>query len=91
MLCEKNIPHRSATAGKRILHLQPQSIGHDLARERISVGVQSRAWKTDQDIVGPHSVLSENAIFFHISDDETGQVVIRRGVQTRHFRGFAAY
>src|SRR6267378_3637466 len=91
VLGQKNIRDRPSTAGKRITHSQLQSFGNDLSRERVSVRVQSRAWKTNQDIVGLHTVRPENAILFHISDDEPRQVVIRRRVQTRHFGGFPAY
>src|SRR6186997_3439634 len=47
--------------------------------------MQARAWKSDEDIIRANPVLSKHRILFHVSDDEPGQVVIRRSVQARHF------
>src|SRR6267143_351615 len=91
MFSEKNVCDRPATTRKRIVGPESQSILYDLPRQRVSVRVQSRAWKSNQDIVGPHAVRAKNPDFFHISDDEARQVVIRGSVQTGHFSGFPAY
>jgi hypothetical protein len=34
---------------------------------------------------------SEDALFLYITDDEPGQIVIGRSIETGHFRGLTAY
>jgi len=61
MFSEKNFRDRPATTRKRIVGPELQSILYDLPRQRVSVRVQSRAWKTNQDIVGPHALRAKYA------------------------------
>src|SRR6185436_13520795 len=64
---------------------QPESVGDDLSSQRVAVGVQPRARKSEEDVVGFYPVRAKYPVFFHTSDDEARQVVIRWGVQSGHF------
>src|SRR6202158_5275002 len=91
MFREKNVCDRPTPPRKCIVRPEPQTILYDLPRQRVSIRVQSRAWKTYQNIAGPHAVWAKNTVFLHISDDEARQIVIRGDIQAGHFSRFPAY
>src|SRR3954471_17045416 len=91
VLGEEHIGNCPATTRKCVCQSEPEPVRDDLSRQRITVGVQTRAWKSDQHVIRPYPIRAKYPVFFHISDDETRQVVIGRCIQPRHFSRFAAY
>src|SRR6185295_245129 len=87
---EEHICNGPATTRESIGQSQPESVGDDLSSQRVAIGVQPRAWKSEEDVVRSYPVRAKNPVFFHTSDDEPRQVVIRRSVQSGHFSRFPA-
>src|SRR5258708_34820104 len=83
--------HRYYLTRKDIMHGELHPIGYDPARERLTVRVQPAAFESNQHVSVTHTMRAENRVLIDVSDDEAGEIVIRRRVHTGHFRRLAAH
>src|SRR5207249_9586966 len=73
---EEDLSHRLAGLGKRIVDLQLHRIEHDLPRQGVAVGVQTRGCIADQLIAGCYAVSVEPLVFLDHADDRPGEIVV---------------
>src|SRR5665213_994078 len=72
--------------------LGPTSFDRSLSVARVSTRwcVKPRTGHTYHDVAINHATRTEHSVLAHTSDDEPGEIVIRRCVDTWHFSGLAA-
>ena len=65
-------------------------VEHQLAGQRIAVGVQSGGGQADEHVAHLHVFAGEDLFALDGADDEAGEVVFALGIEAGHLGGFAA-
>ena len=79
-----------ADFGDVSVRLEIGDLKDQLARQRISVGVQADGWQSDQCVTGLDILSGEKFFALDDADDESREVVFAGRVEAWHLRGFAA-
>ena len=87
---EEHVGHAAVRIRERIVHAQVQPVEHDVARQRVAVGVQSARGIADEGIARLHLVAVQRGPFLHDADDRAGEIVVPRGVEIGQLGGLAA-
>ena len=87
---QQGVPNGGADFRDECVVAKAGSIEQHLPGERVAVGVQAGGRQPYQRVAGDNRSTVDHPGLLDDADDETGDVVLAVGVETRHLRGFAA-
>ena len=87
---EEHLPHRLFRLGEPIVDAELHPVEHDLAGQRVAVGVQPGRRIADELVAGRHAIAVQRLVLLDDADDRARQVVVTRLVQIGHLRRLTA-
>ena len=87
---EQDLRHRAPSVRKRIAHVQPQAVEHDLSSQGVPVGVQPVGRAADQHVARPDPVAVQRRALLHNADDGAREVVVGGLVEPGQLRRLTA-